>query len=84
MSWVAEKKAMHANTDSVEAKKNEAGRHIATASIVMVMNSCMLSVHRRFVENMSTNGLQSGRMIQGSDSSPVHAVICGMDIPISQ
>lgn len=84
MSWVAEKNAIHAKTLSVVAKKQDVGRHTATASIVIVISNCMQSVQRRLVENMSMKGLQKGLIIHGSERIPVHAVIFGMGIPISQ
>ena len=84
MSWVAEKNAMQAKTLRVDAKKNDAGRHTATASMHAVISICIARVHLRLVENISTNGLQKGLIIHGRESRPVHAVISGMEIPSSQ
>ena len=75
---------MQAKTLSVEAKKNDVGRKSAIASIHSVIRSCMASVQRRFVEKISTKGLQKGLIIHGSESNPVHAVISGMETPSSQ
>ena len=84
MSWVAEKKAMHAKTEIVDAKKKDVGRQRATASMHIVIDNCIVRVHFLFVENKSMNGLQKGLIIHGSDRIPVHAVISAMEMPSSQ
>ncbi len=81
MSCVAEVNPTIQNTASVSWKNISVGIVKAIPANDAANAHCIISVHLRFVDIMSINGLHTGFMTHGRYSHPVYNAMSVLDIP---
>jgi len=82
MSCVADAKAISQNTAKVDWKKRSAGIRKAMPASPAPTNTCMATIHQRFVRIRSMNGLHNGLITHGKFSQPVYKATSVLEMPM--